>query len=272
MDERSSGVYSFRCLVNDKRYIGSGYLDQRYASHNKLLNTGTHFNQYFQRAWDKYGEAAFEYAVIEECARELLAERETFWILYHRSAERGFGYNISFPVRQRVPAEGKTLIHKAIMARPGMRDRVSHGVKKYHDAHPENKATLGEGAKRYFADPDNNKKRSEQSKALWRDENMRAQLMASQQAAKSTPEFRQRMSEVKTRQMAEDPTIREKVSRSRKAQYQNDPEYVARVMAAAADPVRNKAISDKAKARWADPEYKARVGAAISTAKRAKTP
>lgn len=306
MDEtRPSGVYFFRCRANGKMYVGSGYLEERYVSHNKMLNAGEHYNKYFQHAWNKHGgEAGFEYGVIEECSRNALLWSETFWVLYFRAAERQFGYNIMFPIQQRMPAEGKTLLHKdlwarpeirekyenasreywdsaeardcsaqakEIMARPGVREKISRGVKKTFAERPESRAKISEGVKRYYNVPANKQRRSEQSRAMWRDADTRKMLLATQKEAIGTPEYRQRMSHLKKKQWEADPTIREKVSASRKAQYQTDPEYVAKVMMAAKDPARNKAISDKAKARWADPEFRKRTGRAISAAKLAKT-
>jgi hypothetical protein len=305
MDEtRPSGIYFFKCRVTGKMYVGSGHLDARYTSHNLLLSRGTHYNKHFQRAWNKYGgEAGFEYGVIEECSRDLLRERETFWILYHRAAESRYGYNMAFPIMQRAPAERMSVLHRRRwkrpetrkkyeessrkywdsdeardmvahgiknMAQPGIRERISQSVKENYDKNPELRVKIGEGAKRYFAVPENKKKRSEQSKAMWRDESTRKRILSIQKQTTSTSEYRHRMSVLKKQQWTSDPTIREKVSKSRKAQYQNDPEYVARVMKAAQDPDRNRAISEKAKLRWADPEFKSRVTAKAQATKLAK--
>jgi hypothetical protein len=47
-----------------------------------------------QRAWDKYGEAAFEFLVLEEIAdRKARLQRETELIALHKSADGKHGYN-----------------------------------------------------------------------------------------------------------------------------------------------------------------------------------
>ena len=67
------GVYAI-CNLFDGRataYIGSSKdIERRWRDHVALLRSGRHPNPYLQAAWDKYGEAAFEFYVIEEVANE----------------------------------------------------------------------------------------------------------------------------------------------------------------------------------------------------------
>jgi len=59
------GVYLIRNTVNGKVYVGSAQsIKARWYRHLKMLREGTHDNQKLQRAWDKYGESAFEFEVI----------------------------------------------------------------------------------------------------------------------------------------------------------------------------------------------------------------
>lgn len=73
-----SGIYEIVNLVNGKRYVGSACnLKQRKIDHWKLLRRGTHHSRYLQASWNKYGEDAFEFRLIESVAeKERLVERE----------------------------------------------------------------------------------------------------------------------------------------------------------------------------------------------------
>lgn len=57
-----SGVYVIRNDLTSNGYVGqSARMRKRIADHFNLLRRGTHPNQHLQRAFVKYGEAAFSY-------------------------------------------------------------------------------------------------------------------------------------------------------------------------------------------------------------------
>lgn len=59
------GVYVIENTVNGMVYIGSsGNIVVRWANHRHRLNGGRHESAYLQRAWNKYGSAAFTFRVI----------------------------------------------------------------------------------------------------------------------------------------------------------------------------------------------------------------
>lgn len=93
----SSGIYRITNTARgSKSYIGSSTnLEKRWIDHRHRLRRGVHFNIYLQRAWNKSGEAAFEFAIIEWLPKEQLAEREAFWIDRTLSYLREFGYNLT---------------------------------------------------------------------------------------------------------------------------------------------------------------------------------
>lgn len=71
----TSGIYTIR--NGDRAYIGSAVnFPGRWKRHRSELRRGTHHCGHLQNAWNLYGEAAFEFAILEECAVELLLERE----------------------------------------------------------------------------------------------------------------------------------------------------------------------------------------------------
>ena len=62
------GVYKIQNTVNGKRYIGSAVsLKKRWRAHRWWLRRGEHHSRSLQRAWDKYGEAAFEFIPMLIC-------------------------------------------------------------------------------------------------------------------------------------------------------------------------------------------------------------
>jgi group I intron endonuclease len=62
-----AGVYIIRCTVNEKLYIGSSdNIRRRWMEHRSRLRKGNHANTHLQNAWNKYGEIAFIFDVLEE--------------------------------------------------------------------------------------------------------------------------------------------------------------------------------------------------------------
>ena len=88
-----SGIYRIVNLTNGKFYIGSAVnLERRWYMHRNRLNAGKHRNAHLQAAWNKYGEAAFEFRVIERVEdKSRLIEREQEWI---DSCRQDLAYNI----------------------------------------------------------------------------------------------------------------------------------------------------------------------------------
>jgi group I intron endonuclease len=88
-----SGVYGIQNLITGRVYVGSSSdIKNRWSHHKNFLKNSKHFNAYLQRSWNRYGEKAFKFFIIEECGEELLYEREQFWFNYHK--ENGLVYNL----------------------------------------------------------------------------------------------------------------------------------------------------------------------------------
>lgn len=98
MDElpNKSGIYKILNKANGKIYIGSAVnLNKRWAKHKRYARGNYHHSITFQRAWDKYGEEAFEFIVleiIEDVSK--LADREQIWLDWLKPYEPEIGYNI----------------------------------------------------------------------------------------------------------------------------------------------------------------------------------
>ena len=76
-----SGIYEILNTINGKRYVGSAVsLPRRKKEHRRRLLGNYHRNQYLQNAWNKYGENAFEFDVLEYWEPEFLVSMEQWWM------------------------------------------------------------------------------------------------------------------------------------------------------------------------------------------------
>lgn len=61
----SGGVYQIKCTTTERAYYGSSTsIDKRLNQHLRMLRRGTHHSKPLQQAWNKYGEACFEFSTI----------------------------------------------------------------------------------------------------------------------------------------------------------------------------------------------------------------
>src|SRR6266852_1262590 len=75
------GIYKIFCTRSGSFYIGSSkHIHARWRAHRKALNQGLSPCKRLQRAWNKYGEEAFEFIVLEKCLEFELEIREQFFI------------------------------------------------------------------------------------------------------------------------------------------------------------------------------------------------
>ena len=65
-------------------------ISARWRSHRSHLRRGTHPNAHLQAAWDKYGEGAFRFYVLEEVPEDKLKSAEMEWIKRLDSFNRGY--------------------------------------------------------------------------------------------------------------------------------------------------------------------------------------
>jgi len=88
-------IYSITHIDSGKVYIGSTTnLKFRWRDHKKNLRGNRHDNRYLQNAWNKYGEDSFSFKVVEECATDILLDREKAWFNKTNCCDRNFGFNI----------------------------------------------------------------------------------------------------------------------------------------------------------------------------------
>lgn len=73
----ASGIYKIVCKVTGEIYVGSSVnLRKRWGQHYSSLRKGNHVNPILQNAWNKYGEEAFCFVIMELIDKEMLLQRE----------------------------------------------------------------------------------------------------------------------------------------------------------------------------------------------------
>lgn len=94
-NEKQCGIYAIINIINDKIYIGKSInLYSRKYQHFSQLNSGRHNNCHLQASVIKYGPKNFYFNVIEFCNKDILGEREHYWICHFNANNRDLGYNI----------------------------------------------------------------------------------------------------------------------------------------------------------------------------------
>lgn len=101
-------IYWIRNTANGKFYVGSS--TQRYVrwrTHKKKLRANTHHCPHLQAAWNKYGEASFEFSVVERVVDEAdLHAAEDRWLSNHVGKQHCYnaGRRAGAPMRGRTGA------------------------------------------------------------------------------------------------------------------------------------------------------------------------
>lgn len=103
---KNRGIYKIVNTTNQHFYVGSAVnLQRRKARHFRELRTRRHNNRHLQNAWDKHGEAAFVFEVVEYVEDPNgLFEAEDRWLREH--VGKDYCYNIG--VAAQAPMLGKS--------------------------------------------------------------------------------------------------------------------------------------------------------------------
>lgn len=145
-----SGIYKITNTANGKCYIGCAVnIKKRFYEHKWALTRGEHGNPHLQAAWQKYGEEAFEFSVIElvEDPAQLL-DVETVHI---QGSDPELVYNILNAPRSTSLGLRRT---------PEVRRKTSEAVSR-HFEDPENRRKTSEATRAGMADPEVRRRISE---------------------------------------------------------------------------------------------------------------
>lgn len=138
MVEPTCGVYCWRCRATGKVYVGSSIdIEDRYLAHIGLLRSGRHHSKRFQRAWNKYGESNFAFALVEECDLANLRKCESSWIEYYNSYYEGYNGTTNTGQGTTIPLEVRTKMAKGCKragVNPELRRIRSERAKAQHKA------------------------------------------------------------------------------------------------------------------------------------------
>ncbi len=143
----ASGIYKIENTRNGRCYIGSAvHLVNRWATHRRALRKGEHRNRYLQRAWDKYGEDAFGFEVLEAVADQAhLVAREQAHI--DEWAAKGKLYNLApnagsnLGTKRTAATKAKmSASQKGIIPDDATRAAMSEAQKRSNEQNPELKA------------------------------------------------------------------------------------------------------------------------------------
>lgn len=119
----NSGIYEIVHVESQNRYVGQAKnVNDRIWEHKRLLNNGYHFNSHLQSAWNKYGESAFEFNVLEYSPVDLLTTKEQAWIDFLRV--EGICYN-QCPIASSTRGRKLTKEHKMKIGEAGKKQKLS---------------------------------------------------------------------------------------------------------------------------------------------------
>lgn len=186
-----SGIYQIRNTQNGSRYVGSSAtLSHRKAVHFSFLRAGRHPNSHLQRAFDRYGEEAFVFEVIEvveDEARLSAVEKEYLAALAPEynlapAVPAARGYKHTPEALEKISAASKRR-----WARQGERERASETTKGHpafermlHSLHEGNKGRERTPAfceKKRRAALEKREQSSRLLRERWADPESRRQLM-----------------------------------------------------------------------------------------------
>ena len=135
------GIYMIKNTVNNKMYIGQSHnIAWRWTIHKYKLRSNNSDNRHLQYSWNKYGESAFDFLIVELCPVDKLDEKEAYWISYYNSIENGYNIRAGGNSSRgwKMSEEGKKNISNALKGHKYSEEHnknLSAAQKKYYETH-----------------------------------------------------------------------------------------------------------------------------------------
>lgn len=119
------GIYKIINKINNKTYIGSSIdVEGRFYAHKNKLKNNKHPNSILQNSVNKNGIENFLFEIIEECSKELLVEREQYWIDCNKNgynirkiAQSNYGISLSDEHKKKIGLSSKGRKHSEVTKR-----------------------------------------------------------------------------------------------------------------------------------------------------------
>ena len=87
------GIYKITNLITNKSYIGQSVnIKKRWNDEKRraFVETDESYNYPLSKAFRKYGIENFSFEILEECSKEILNEKEKYWISYFNTFYNGY--------------------------------------------------------------------------------------------------------------------------------------------------------------------------------------
>ena len=137
-----SGIYKIINKINKKYYVGStSNFKKRWAEHKRKLKSNKHVNDHLQSAWNKYGEHAFDFTIVETDVADLMKVEQTY--LDIAIQEQSNCYNLKFCSsggllseysKQKLQGANHPLYGKSVTEE--RREKIRKSINKYYEENP----------------------------------------------------------------------------------------------------------------------------------------
>lgn len=210
------GIYTVTNVVSGTVYVGQARnIRKRWEVHRCTLENDKHRNGYLQRAWNKYGAAAFRFEVLvdlsnvpkDDLAARLnegeIAALRRFPDTYNLMEAGRSGTLAGETTRQLWSTQRRAMWADSVLrerivaamkkraADPEHQKRRGAGIAAYRNT-PEAKAAVSAHALKLWADPEHRAEQSAKRRANWQDDEYRAQQAQSRAATWQDPEVREK--------------------------------------------------------------------------------
>lgn len=249
---QTPSIYQIRHVDSGRVYVGSAVNPRRrWNGHRSQLSRGMHSSPHLQSAWNKYGESAFVFEIIEPVLFvEDLVAREQYWIDKLHSYDPRRGFNVSPTAGSPLGVKHSEAVRMRVSERlrkrfadPVERAKQSERVRA-HYANPDERAKQSRRVAARFADPVERAKQSERAKARFTDPAERAKQSAHLAERYSNPVEREKIAE-QLRERWKDPEYRARQS-------EKNAQWDAEKRARQSERIRKHLADPAARAKWAE--------------------